>query len=511
MLLRSFYTALGGLIVCCAVLASAQNDTCWPGYGKTASGCAMCTPGRFSKGNTPCQFCPAGKTTVVNASAGCDFCPLGLTCDVGLVAVYPGFWVYRHSNNAYLLAYRCQNPSLCVGGPATSPDKARTVCANGRLPAITNVQCATCDAGLSEWKGECIKCDGVNYALVSLAFVISWLYILLLHKLAQTPSGLVSVFMYFVQTTQLLTDSAHFFTDFSLLNVLGLHPETVAPVSLGCPFAVSQFERIMLNLLLPLGLFFELAIVFLVHSTMAKHCGERVLRFCGSVSSVAYLRTFLSLCLYSFTAMSAATFPLLDCMSAGDLIFVKAYPGISCKTSQYQTAVPIVIALLCATLVVPMVLAVFTCCNRKKIQEGQADKHGWNMLFEAYKPEAYYWHIVVVMRRLLYVVALAVIDSVTYRFVMFTMTSLASTLLHSLVKPYKDRLSNRMEALSLTLHTAIAVLLSTSDIVIGLATVFEYAIAFCFIGAPSLLFVVLIARRMWIERNAAARASVQFR
>lgn len=81
----------------------------------------------------------------------------------------------------------CVNAGLCLGGGPQG-----TQCDPSRMQTSNNVECATCDAGLSEWNNQCLQCSGVNGGLVILVIVLSWAYVLLTHKLSQDSSSLTS-------------------------------------------------------------------------------------------------------------------------------------------------------------------------------------------------------------------------------------------------------------------------------------------------------------------------------
>ena len=113
-----------------------------------------------------CEICPGGKTTLQGARSvedcecqdgtisqveieTCVTCPVGLKCEKGKAEQLPGFWA-NPSDLSVAKVFQCRDQLQCPGGAVGS-------CAEGRKGRA----CASCIKGYaSEFDGTCAPCGG---------------------------------------------------------------------------------------------------------------------------------------------------------------------------------------------------------------------------------------------------------------------------------------------------------------------------------------------------------------
>eukprot|EP00808_Paulinella_micropora_P018221 g87.t1 len=154
-----------------------------PQTGILEATCQACAFGLKSSDSKTC-ICPKGQFALRGdgTTADCQTCPEGLVCLYdGVKALSaeaePGYFIWDYGPNATLVAgqsfvFECPNPSFCLG----------TRCADGR----TGPLCTLCEEGLTEWGGNCVKCEYGEYTGILAAMTAAaWLYVLAIHSVSQ--------------------------------------------------------------------------------------------------------------------------------------------------------------------------------------------------------------------------------------------------------------------------------------------------------------------------------------
>lgn len=192
---------------CCSGLCPVGN------YAPTAglSACVQCSKGTvaLTRGLAGCSACPAlseasdngatctcSKGTYLATDLTCKTCPDGFSCtekgqEQRSLQVKAGW--YRSSSTS-LDAFECSNDA-CLGGNSTQQCK----------PYHTGFLCAQCEAGSSIWGSSCTPCNsGESTNWILLAIVISFVYVIALHRMSQSVSGLPKILMFFAQVAILI-------------------------------------------------------------------------------------------------------------------------------------------------------------------------------------------------------------------------------------------------------------------------------------------------------------------
>lgn len=442
------------------------NYSCAPGFGKTSSfGCAQCLEGKFSDGSAACSICAANTYSNANGTVKCLLCTdPGLDCNpsTGLASPLPGFWSYQQPDDLRrtLFTVRCTNPSLCLG--PSPEDHSSTLCDPTRLQSSSDVECAECIDSYSEWNGRCVKCTSSSGGLLLLVFIGSWVYVIITHHLSQGSSSLVSVFMYFVQNAVLMAGSAALEASVSWLTIFVVHPEDSGGGSV-CIAPISSLGKLGLSLAVPFVFLAELGLSFAVHYTIGRSASDqRLLQFVRTrllFKPSAYGRTFLALLLYSYTSLTSTTISFLDCIDIGSARVLAQYPAVDCSSAAYLHIRPLFVLVLAVSLAFPVALTVFLRYQLRREDLAKPSDAAWMILIQPYKPSAYLWHIVILIRRTIYV-AFTTVASIADRGLAFCLLTMGCMAMQYRAKPFVDRTSNRLEFMSLTLHGALAALLA---------------------------------------------------
>lgn len=294
------------------------------------------------------------------------------------------------------------------------------------------------------------------------------------------------MFLYFVQTALLIAGPAATTPALSWLNIAAVNPQDPGSAGL-CLGPITPIGKLGLALAMPFVYLAELFLTVLIHFLLTSALG---LGSDKAFSCAAYSRTLLALLLYSYTSLTTSTISFLNCVDFGSARVVALFPAIDCRSAAYQHLLPLVLLILALTLAFPVALALLFLVRRKDIQADAADQrlHAWSNLFESFKPTSFFWTVVVLVRRTLYVACTTVID-VGNRGLGFVCLTVLCTLMQYRAKPFVDKFSNRIEILSLGLHTLISAVLirypNSNDS--------HLSVAFpILITLPSVLFLVYV-------------------
>lgn len=163
------------------------------------------------------------------------------------------------------------------------------------------------------------------------------------------------------------------------------------------------------------------------------------------------MRTTASLFASSFSSVLGIAISTMDCVTLLDGTEVlQSAPAISCKSSKFKLFrnlnglwVPYLI------LVFGALLWTFVTGYRKKSLSSTDVRFG--VWYEMYKPQFFAWKLTEMIRRLvLSLVAKALLPTPELRSVALFTISVAFLGIHLIAKPYKKRLENRLETLSLS-------------------------------------------------------------
>eukprot|EP00741_Cyanophora_paradoxa_P003900 tig00000737_g3794.t1 len=340
--------------------------------------CIACEPGTYNLGQDGvCRPCPTGAT-----------CPGG-----GAVLARDGFWLDPASiGRAAPAAYRCPRGLCCPTGACglDAPCAARR----------RGVLCGDCEAGYSDWGGECTACTTPQPALlvVPVAAACGLVAIFWVASAGDPSSGKAKSVVFFVQA------SAFVVTDVSV--VADLSWDSLLSSSLLCPFQIDPVHRSLLGFWIP-ALSFVLLLLLVCAAT-----GLSVLRTRRpSLDSTLSRRLFVTavqLAAFSYIAIANTSIKLsrtsrmdywitgpqyywfLDCISVGENRVLRRSPAVSCDTPEYRRWVPLAWAMIAGYVVlVPLLFGAAVWRLRRRggaHLRAPATRLRWGVLYACYRP-----------------------------------------------------------------------------------------------------------------------------
>ena len=184
-----------------------------------------------------------------------------------------------------------------------------------------------------------------------------------------------------------------------------------------------------------------------------------------SVADIArcYRRTWIRLALFSYNAIATVSVAYFHTRQVGEgQSRLWLYPTIDPRSSRYQQLEPLMIALLLvAVSCVPLLALYFLWLRRRSLrEEGGGKLPSLFVMLSCSFQDRYWWMSAVVLaRRLVLILLITFASNSVYTWLTAVNTSLL--VLHVTTWPYRSRLDNRLEAVTLTALAAQTTYLST--------------------------------------------------
>jgi hypothetical protein len=201
--------------------------------------CLPCQQGWWSLlGSAACTQCTFGYSLDPHIPE-CLHCTEGLRCTDGVAQVDNHHWPWyittpytMHDGTIVqrreLRVQQCSRERCQQWGPDEGDDDENQnplsgihICSQHRNQSSDNVLCARCEEGYSEWGpySSCIECREANGGYIMLLIVGSFVVVYLLHSLAQSTSGMPSIFFYFVQLSIAMAPASYVSGILALFNL----------------------------------------------------------------------------------------------------------------------------------------------------------------------------------------------------------------------------------------------------------------------------------------------------
>lgn len=185
-----------------------------------------------------------------------------------------------------------------------------------------------------------------------------------------------------------------------------------------------------------------------------------------------YIRTFISIFLFSYQNVASTILNKWVCQSTGvssPSSVVYSSPSMDCNSDEYRSWLAILILFFIFFVVAgPVVLFIWLWVHRAAIKNRYNIENfdhtllsrRFGIIFEGFKPKAYWWTIVILMRRFIFIVlATAFIYHPDERYATFTIWNALTLILHVSYRPYTSTYCNNMESFTLLSLIIISVLL----------------------------------------------------
>jgi hypothetical protein len=236
------------------------------------------------------------------------------------------------------------------------------------------------------------------------------------------------------------------------------------------------------------------------------------------VSVLAYNRTLLRVVLYSYNNLSLALVSFFHCqqLDAAHGRRMYSYPSISCSSGVYLRLLPaFVVGLILVPLGFPMMLFLLLLRHRRQqsrrtpaLSAGEASAQElasrtayarYGMLYASYRDECWYWSCVVLLQRMTLIIVFVFVPSPA-SFHWLTAINLSILTTHLLVRPYRSRRDNVLEAgllFLLGLQTSLLPLYPPALVNNTLAAL---------VSAVIILPAVLLQLALWLAQKPRVRA-----
>ena len=149
---------------------------------------------------------------------------------------------------------------------------------------------------------------------------------------------------------------------------------------------------------------------------------------------------------------------MLRCRQVGPYSVLAAAPAYLCSGLVYApyriAALVLAVMWVAGLAAVATVVLLWLRFTNNLSQQPLSARFG--VLYEAYRPECFWWEVTVMARRTL-VTALTLIDDPALSFLVRTALCISITAMQAYVKPYRQEIENRAEYLSLVLLAWVAV------------------------------------------------------
>jgi hypothetical protein len=494
---------------------SCDATQCNPGEAvDELDGCQPCASGKASSDGYSCVTCSEGTYNTKEGSSTCYTCASGLSCVTGEAVLAAEKWGSVDVTTGKIVTSSCPKCSSSSSSwPPTYPCGENS----NRIQNLTNLLCGECITDYYEWNGNCINCTPPYGGYLTLTFLLSWAYVIIIHRLAQAPQGPTTVFFFFVQIAVLMSPPASDMVNW--MQVFNFQPQESSS-SYRCIYPLDAYGKLAVSVLSPAVFMVELLITMVAHKLWSLTANPAScfapfrLAAKHPFDAQPYWRTWLSLFLFSYTQLTSTVVSHLRCVDVGSESVVYASPSIRCTSTTYKAWKVILILILCFdTCLAPVIIAALVLGGRCKQGKGCSERtktrilRRLSILFEAFKDEASWWQSWILVRRTLFVAFdNTFLSDLPTKYMAFSFVILASVLANAYWQPYKLPTVNAMEAISQCLLLILSIFLTS--VTSGTAPYSEGVTAFVFVivGVPTCCFMAFIVYLKFQQCGARRKA-----
>jgi hypothetical protein len=474
--------------------------------------CVPCALGTSSSPGGTCAPCTVNSYTPLPTLA-CHSCQEagmeGLHCVNGLAEIEPGYFAYQVTEStksgALISLFRtvtcpmdnCPAAKLQLvsgtssgtgnGNNSSSTPLSATnnvfvsQCQFPRLTSTDNWLCGQCVDGYMPFNGKCRPCDGQNGGLILLYLVFSFALVFFFLVSAGSsrtdtagPSGELGIALYFLQTAAL--EFGPVSNIFQWMSVVNADPAS----SQSCIAPLSEYGQVVLSLMVPAILFGELVVIAVMHwcvrhvgcvraegseagqdsnpsSTMSRlwlRVTTAARRFVHDTSLNQYIAALLSILLFCYYQVATTCLHYLQCVTVAEFSVLYLQPTIDCRSDPYRAhLVAVALMLIVYTIGFPLFSLLLLIRHRKTIvsraQESDAFTQRWGVLFQMYRGDTFFWGVIVLVRRILFVTLDSVlVGQARVKYMAFTIGHCFFLASNVFVQPFQTAFLNTSEILS---------------------------------------------------------------
>jgi hypothetical protein len=386
---------------------------------EASSFCSPCTVGRYNEndGGSFCAtclsnattfqdrssalekcICPSGKYGKVGIQNTCKICKdyRGIKCDANSTVpyIYPGFW---RSSDDFALAYECFPSSSCV----KTAFEMTTICAD----RYEGKRCGKCIQGSFRRSENCLECVWYSWIILLLCFLLFfgvYLYVLL----SRDSIGRFSMrsVIVSIQTIGVLSrftsrdeESGILSLILKIIDLSNLNFELL--FSLECVFSSSFWKQYTGKILLILFVFPLMSLVASLVSWMKGNVKNQM----SANPTQKSIYSFLMMLTTLYTFVLSTTFSAFRCYRQDDELYtLLSSPDLDCYDKEWYDNFWSIFLGIAFIVSVPIVLFFILYKNRYNFQQNRFH-YKFGYLIFPYKPKFYYWEIVMILRKTVFV------------------------------------------------------------------------------------------------------------
>ena len=468
--------------------------------------CVRCGDGRFKLSATACEQCPDSD---------------GVQCLGGHAVVRERFYCHscRQAGGAplgpALELLRCRQEGVCRTAWNERNNTVTTTCADGYDGPL----CAACAPGHGRAGVGCVPCpesQATMDVLLLLAVVAAVGALLFVTKSSLNPDfetatmTILRIFVTYVCMSGMLNN---FDLDWgSTLRALFGMQRAVgggAPPLLGCigfSFVTQTAMLLALPLVLPLVPFLLLSGWYLL-----KLCrGQRHQTIFGVDKEHFYANSLLNLSYLAWPAVVGAALSVFDCgIAVGGERYLSSDSSVACDSDAGFGSLRIAAAIACATVIPAFPIGVLRLlrAHADELQTNDYFRSRYFFLYGGFKPEFYWWDVLVMARKFALIAVSAWLGDDTHGYQVWAglIVLQVSFVLQLHFSPYYNTREDRLETLSLGATTVSLVL--GQGLLLGGMSAAQQAVVRTAIGAINVVVICVFIWHLYRELKASAAKS----
>jgi hypothetical protein len=387
--------------------------SCESGRYSVRSGISVCSlcPGKFTTMQSKSIqrmscVCPSGTFGIITKDDDCLPCPkyAGLKCDSNssVPFVEQGFW---RTANDIVRVHQCIPLKSCP----SSGYSAETICSEG----YRGKRCGDCIFNHFRSNQDCVECQYnwipiTVFVLISLAFLSFFAFSLLTNNLHENGRFPIRSILASIQTLGVLSRFSESFHDSATLSTV-LSLADISNFNFGVFFAFecivrefSFWDSFTLKTVLIIIVFSFIFLVGMFFTFLKSRIKSLRLKLVANPLDKS-IAAFLMLLTSLYTFVLSSILSAFRCFPQGDGSYTLIpSPSLDCYDSIWYDHLGIIAIAIVLICIIPIGLFAILFLNRNQRTNNRVYWR-FGRIIEPYKPNFYYWEVVVLIRKTIFV------------------------------------------------------------------------------------------------------------